>query len=384
VGVDVKELFGKGMPEFPDLPLAVGGTWTNEIEMPTRRLGTMKMKVVNKLLSVDHGKATVAQTQQVDGDGVALPGGGKLTMELVLSEGTSVIDLATGRPLEVTNDVVLKSDAGAAGMVMSTSVRLRAIDAPRAKEAQPAPVELPESTQGKAAVLEDVVLTVRHTPGNEVECADFAAGRDCAAAEHWRAAFTAFDGEPLAMVNADKVDQVVLGNVLLDTAAVRRRLPGGQSRSEAQLVVRAPRGTPFGPVRRILEEVVTAGITRIAFAAQSPGARARIVSVPLEVPEPAAQPEAIEEVRVALLLDQTKLIRQFGRTVMSDGEAGERQLQGILVQCLTSWSKLGKPDVAGVIDASKPVRWQEIIHLHDQMRAAGFETVQFAGLNTVK
>jgi hypothetical protein len=384
VGVDVKDLFGKGMPEFPDLPVAIGGTWTNDVEMPARRLGTMKMKVVNKLLSVDRGKATVAQTQQIDSEGVALPGGGKLTMELDLSEGTSVIDLATGRQLEVSNDVVMKTDAGAAGMTMSTSVRMRAIDAPRAKEAVPAPVELPESTQGKAVVLEDVVLTIRHAPGSEVECADFTAGRDCTAAEHWRAAFTAIDGERLVVVPAEKVDQGVLGNVLVDTAAVRRRLPGGHWRSEAQLLVRASRGTPFGVVRRIIDEAVSAGITRIAFAAQSPGARARVVSVPLEVPEPPEQPDAIEEVRVALLLDQARLVRKFGRTVVADGEAGDQQLRGLFEAVLGDWRRLGKSDVPGVIDAGSPVRWQEIIHQHDQMRAAGFETVRFAGLNAVK
>lgn len=378
-GMDAKELFGRGLPEFPDQPVAIGGTWTNEIETSLGKFGTTKFRFVNKLLAVEKGKAVVSQVQEVDGEPIALPGGAKMTMAVDESVGRSVISLATGGQLEVSADNAITSTvAGMPAMTMKMSVRMRAIEPAAAVAAKAPQVEVAPSTQAKAVVLEDVVLTISH---EAIACTDFAGGRDCSNADHWRAVFTAMDGTPLASDPVDRVDGEVLAKVLAQTAAPRRKLESGRAVAEALLLARADRRTPYRVMQQLLEQAAKASLHRIAFAVRAPGPRhaGRVLVISLLATE-----DERNHITITLGCSAAGTVhRQFGPNILPAGAEGDRQSVEILTRAFTGWQRLGI-DVPGIVDAQATVPWHEIVRLIDDFLAVGVEEVRFAGVTPVK
>ena len=387
-GMSLEEILSQGMPEFPDLPVPIGGTWTTEREMPVGRLGVEKIKFVNKLLGVADGKATLGMSVQIDTGNLALPGGAKLDSECERSDGISVISLATGQQLDSTMEVVTKT-SGPPDTIMMASTRLQAMDPASAKGTpQPGP-DLPTSTRSRPALVADVVLAVSHVRGDEAACAGFADGRACVDEGHWRATLTAVDGallgEPLPAANVD-VD--ALRKAVARTASLPRQLANGAWVPDAQLVFRADRRAPYGVIQRLLEVAAGTGVCRIALAVHAAGAgeRERVLETPMPAEPPARAVEReIPEIRIDLSRDGAgTIVRSMGRRRFAAGAEGDGQIDATLQEILEDYRRSNVEHVPGIIDAEAMVPWQDVVHVIDAFRAAGIDSVQFARAGAAK
>jgi hypothetical protein len=127
------------LAELPEAPVAIGDTWETSAPTPVPGLGEGKTKVVTRLLEVDEGRATLEQDMRMDTESLKMPGGFK--MECEATRGVTVIDLATGRTLESTSEMVMKMTGGVSGVGVTTTTHLhsQAIEPPAKKgDAMPA------------------------------------------------------------------------------------------------------------------------------------------------------------------------------------------------------------------------------------------------------
>jgi len=134
---DLRQMFGDSFPEFPEEPVAIGGTWKTTTKKPAGQMGDMDVEITHKLLAVDQGKATIEQAMKIDAAKLQMPDGMKVNIGE--SKGSSVIDLATG--LFAAMDSVLAMDMQGEqggmktkiGMTMKAAVKQTEPPAPKAK-----------------------------------------------------------------------------------------------------------------------------------------------------------------------------------------------------------------------------------------------------------
>jgi hypothetical protein len=152
MGGDLEQFF-RSMPELPGKPVAVGATWDTSTNLPMGRMSAAGVKVVNKLVKVEAGKAHMEQVMQVDVAKLELPEGA--TVKIDRAGGSAVLDLATGLVHQASTEVLMKMTADQGGMKMdmdmTMTTRMTAIDkpAPKKKAADKAADKAGEGASGK-------------------------------------------------------------------------------------------------------------------------------------------------------------------------------------------------------------------------------------------
>lgn len=145
-GGDMTKFFSQNMPQLPEGPVAIGGTWETKTQMPMGNMGGGEVKVQNKLAKFEGGKATIEQTMQIDTSSMELPEGAK--MEVKKAGGTSVLNCATGLldNAEMKMEMTMQADQGGMkmDMEMNMTTKMTAIDPPPAKK-----VEAPKTGEAK-------------------------------------------------------------------------------------------------------------------------------------------------------------------------------------------------------------------------------------------
>lgn len=132
----VTEQVAQDMPEFPDAPVAIGGTWEEVVPM-TGLVGQVDGKVTHKLVAIDKGRAKIEQQTVIDLDKMKVPA--PVKMEIAKCAGSSLVDLATGSLVESRTEMVLKMNMGGARKVdmdATHTMTLVAIDAPLPKKVE--------------------------------------------------------------------------------------------------------------------------------------------------------------------------------------------------------------------------------------------------------
>ncbi|MGE3174946.1 MAG: DUF6263 family protein [Planctomycetota bacterium] len=130
-GGELNRFLGQNVPELPDQPVAIGESWQTTTEMPMGPTGNAKVTVTNTLMEVGGGRARIRQVMSVDVDDLKVPGGGQMQMDK--AEGFTVLDLATGMPIESEMQMVSKVVNTQVSMDMSMTLRVDAVPAPAAK-----------------------------------------------------------------------------------------------------------------------------------------------------------------------------------------------------------------------------------------------------------
>jgi hypothetical protein len=114
--------------ELPAEPVAVGATWEHSAPMSIWGLGECVILTTYRLLEVAQGRATLAVAMRMDTGELRMPGGAQMQQE---SEGgTMVVDLATGRTMESTMNMVTSTSMGAMTTTTTMHMRSQAIDPP--------------------------------------------------------------------------------------------------------------------------------------------------------------------------------------------------------------------------------------------------------------
>ena len=140
-GMDMKQLFQQGLTVLPTDPIAIGDSWTSEMEMPMGQMGKMKAVTTNKLKAVAGSTITLEQDIKMDTASVKLPGGMK--MDVTKSKGSNTIDLKTGSPVEMTMEMEMDMTMGeqmTSKMVIKMSMKQVPPPAPK-EAAEPAKTE---------------------------------------------------------------------------------------------------------------------------------------------------------------------------------------------------------------------------------------------------
>lgn len=138
---DLRQMFGESFPEFPEEPVAVGGTWKTTTKKPAGQMGDMDVEITHKLAGVDQGKATIEQAMKIDGSKLQMPDGMK--MSIGEAKGSSVVDLATGRFADMNSVLAMDMQGEQGGMKMKVGMAMKSAvkptepPAPKAK-AEPA------------------------------------------------------------------------------------------------------------------------------------------------------------------------------------------------------------------------------------------------------
>ena len=133
--VDLKQMVSQSLVMLPDAPVGINETWDSKTKMPMGQMGEMEASVTNKLLSVDKDTFSVEQVMKIDAEKVEVPGGMKI--ESMDMKGTSKVDLRTGMPMEMNNEMKMKM-AGAMAMSMTIKQSIKAAPAPEKKPAEAA------------------------------------------------------------------------------------------------------------------------------------------------------------------------------------------------------------------------------------------------------
>jgi hypothetical protein len=139
-GMSLKQTFEQSIMTWPKEPIAVGGTWITEYDMPMGQMGKGKAKVTNKLVGVKDNVATLEQTTELTIDAKGMPPGMKL--EVTKATGSAKIDLRAAMPLEMVSDIEMKMQGGADSpmdMTMLMHSAVKQVAAPAAKKADEAP-----------------------------------------------------------------------------------------------------------------------------------------------------------------------------------------------------------------------------------------------------
>lgn len=139
-GSSLKQTFEQSIMTWPQEPIAVGGTWVSEYDMPMGQMGKGKAKVTNKLIGVKDNVATLEQTTELTIDSKGMPPGMKL--EVTKATGSAKIDLRAAMPLEMISDIEMKMVGGADSpmdMTMHMHSSVKQVAAPAAKKADEAP-----------------------------------------------------------------------------------------------------------------------------------------------------------------------------------------------------------------------------------------------------
>jgi hypothetical protein len=142
VGTSLKQGFEQASVAWPEQPVAIGDTWTNEMDFPMAQMGTMKAVITNKLVAVKDKHVTVEQKIKMDTSGLKLPG--NMKMEVTKSEGTMVADLRSPAPVDGTVITEMKMGGGGAGptMNMTMNVSMKSVEKPAPKAA---PADAPKT-----------------------------------------------------------------------------------------------------------------------------------------------------------------------------------------------------------------------------------------------
>lgn len=121
-GIDMKQAFAQAVPTMPEEPVAIGESWTTNMDMPMGQLGTLKCKVANKLISVEKGLARMDQTYEFSTEGLQLPGG--MNMQVEAGAGFTVVDLSSGLPADSASEITLSMVGGPGGMEMRMGMKM--------------------------------------------------------------------------------------------------------------------------------------------------------------------------------------------------------------------------------------------------------------------
>lgn len=146
----LKQGFEQAFTAWPEQPIAIGETWESAMEFPMAGMGSMKAKIVNKLLDVKDQLVTIEQTLTMDTSGVKLPAG--MTMEVGKAGGKSTFDLRLPMPIESTMDMEMKMGNADNPQLMTMQMRtgMKKVEAPPAKPAAEAPKpDAPKTGGGK-------------------------------------------------------------------------------------------------------------------------------------------------------------------------------------------------------------------------------------------
>ncbi len=137
-GGDLQQWMAQSVPQLPDVPIGIGETWDNELELPMQQMGKVKLKIQNKLLEVTGKVAKFEQVIEFDAGSMKMPAG--VEMKTEKSTGTTVVDLATGMPISSKMVMVMSIQGtpngapAAMNMLMSMTTSIERIEAP-AKDA---------------------------------------------------------------------------------------------------------------------------------------------------------------------------------------------------------------------------------------------------------
>ena len=129
-GMNLKEGFELSFVSFPKDAIAIGDTWATTRTMSMGQMGTMNMKILNKLVELKDGVATIEQKLVMDQGASKLAAGTKV--ELTKGDGRAKVDLRNGSPVDMTLDMNLKINDT---ITMSTRMLAKQIEAPAPKAA---------------------------------------------------------------------------------------------------------------------------------------------------------------------------------------------------------------------------------------------------------
>jgi hypothetical protein len=127
----LKQSFEQSYVALPEAPTAIGETWQSEFAMPMEQMGSLKVKVVNKLIDVRGTVMTVEQTMTMDLSELDLPKG--MTMEVDKATGSVQFDLERPTPIAGAMQMVMKMGMGGAPMTMRMTISSKQVEAPAEK-----------------------------------------------------------------------------------------------------------------------------------------------------------------------------------------------------------------------------------------------------------
>jgi hypothetical protein len=132
LGGDMEKLLSQSVPELPDQPVAIGESWETTKPLQMAQFGEAQAKVVNKLTEVSGGHARIDMQLTIDTSNLQMPGGGKFKFEK--AGGYTVVDFATGAPIDGESTMQSQVIAGQMQMDMTMKVSIAACEpvAPKA------------------------------------------------------------------------------------------------------------------------------------------------------------------------------------------------------------------------------------------------------------